>query len=83
MRTFHLPLPDSLHEALKEEAASAQRAATEVVREALTQWLDNRRRQRIADEIEAYARACAGSAEDLDADLERASLEAWSTMGPS
>jgi Arc/MetJ-type ribon-helix-helix transcriptional regulator len=83
MRTFHLPLPETLHDALKEEAASAQRAATEVVREALTQWLDNRRRQRIADEIEAYARACAGTAEDLDSELERASLDAWSNLEPS
>ena len=83
MRTFHLPLPETLHEALMEEAASTQRAATEVVREALTQWLETRRRHRIAEEIEAYARACAATVEDLDTDLERASLEAWSHLEPS
>ena len=35
MRTFHLPLPEPLHEALKAEAREALRPATELVREAL------------------------------------------------
>ncbi len=76
MRTFHLPMPDDLHEALRNEAKVAHRPATELVRDALAVWLDARRRQRLDDEIERYARAEAGGPFDLDRDLEAAGIEA-------
>lgn len=75
MRTFHLPLPDPLHDELKRESAAEARPATEIVREALTQWLEARRRQRLAAEIAEYARAHAGGAYDLDDDLEADGVE--------
>lgn len=75
MRTFHLPLPDPLHEALKRQAAAESRPATEIVREALVIWLEERRRERLADEIAAYARAEAGGILDHDEDLEAAGVE--------
>ena len=74
MRTFHLPLPEDLHEALRQEATAERRPATEVVRDALVRWLDERRRQRVSDEIERFAIAEAGRPLDLDADLEDASI---------
>lgn len=75
MRTFHLPLTDELHEALREQAMADQRPATELVREALVAWMEARRRQRLAAEIERFASAEAGGALDLDPELESAGLE--------
>lgn len=74
MRTFHVPLPEPLHEALRAEAREALRPATEIVRVALEEWLAARRRERIAEQIRAYAEAEAGGDQDLDPALERASL---------
>ena len=75
MRTFHLPMSDEMHEALRAEAAAARRPATEILRDALTTWLDLQRRRRLADDIEAYAEAQSGTALDLDRDLEAAGVE--------
>lgn len=74
MRTFHLPLPDEMHEALREEAAAERRPATEVVRDALSRWIQTQRRQRLADEIQRFAEAEAGTALDLDPELEAAAV---------
>jgi predicted transcriptional regulator len=75
MRTFHLPMTDELHEALREEARAERRPATEILRDALTGWIEARRRQRIAEEIERFARAEAGTGLDLDVDLEAAGID--------
>lgn len=75
MRTFHLPLPDDLHDELRREATADRRPATELARDALTGWLQARRRERVADEIRRFALAEAGSDLDLDADLERAGVD--------
>ena len=78
MPTFHLPLTDHLHDALRVEARAQHRPATEIVREALESLLAARQRQRLADQIQAYASAVAGSPDDLDPTLEAAGLEALS-----
>ncbi len=75
MRTFHLPLPDHLHEALRAEALAEHRPATEILRQALEGWLALRRKKRLAADIQAYAEAMAGTALDLDANLEAAGVE--------
>ena len=75
VRTFHLPLPDELHDALREEATAERRPATEVVRDALSCWIQARKRQRIADEIERFATAESGTELDLDADIEAAGVD--------
>lgn len=75
MRTFHLPLPDHLHEALRAEASAEHRPATEILRLALEGWLAARRRERLDAEIEAYARDLAGTPFDLDPDLEAAGID--------
>jgi len=73
---FHLPLPPDLHDLLRQEVAQSGRAATALAREALGEWLRERRRRRLAAEIAAYAEATAGSADDLDPDLEEAGIQA-------
>jgi len=75
MHTFHVPLPDELHDRLRREAAADERPATEIVREALTAWLQQRQRKRLNEEIAHYALAEAGGVYDLDPDLEAASVE--------
>ncbi|MCK6507543.1 hypothetical protein L6R53_29950 [Myxococcota bacterium] len=83
MRTFHLPLPDHLYDALRAESAGVRRPATELVREALETWLETRRRERLDAEIEAYARELAGTAMDLDPDLEAAAVDCLLAAEPS
>ena len=72
---FHLPLPNDLREMLREEAERSGKPATAVAREALAEWIEERRRSRLREEIAAYASACAGTSADLDEELEEAGLE--------
>jgi hypothetical protein len=76
MFNFHLPLPEDLHEMLREEVERSGQPATSLAREALLQWLAQRRKQRLHEEIAAFARSQAGTELDLDEDLEQAGLEA-------
>ena len=75
MHNFHLPLPEELHQLLREEAAQTGQPATVLVREVLERWLAERRRQRRHTQITAFAAAHAGTQVDLDLALEEASLE--------
>ncbi len=75
MSSVHLPLPQDLHLALRRAAQDLGRPVTEIIREALAEWLAERERRRIAGDIEAYARAVAGSDQDLDLAWEAAGVE--------
>jgi predicted transcriptional regulator len=77
VRNFHLPLPEPLYRRLREVAERANRPATAVARYAIESWLRHQRRAGVREAIAAYAAEAAGSHEDLDPDLEAASLEAW------
>lgn len=73
---FHLPLPPEIHEMLREEVESSGQPATTLAREALRDWLVQKKRQRLHEQIAAFADAYAGTDLDLDKDFERAGLEA-------
>jgi hypothetical protein len=75
LRNFHLPLTGETYDRLKEEAAREGRPATIVAREAIEEWLGERRRQFVREEIAAYAATVAGSEADLDTGLEKAAVE--------
>lgn len=75
VRNFHLPLPDDLHRQLREEAARSGRPATAVVREAVEEYLRERRKAAVHDEIAAYAERWGGTPIDLDDALEAAATE--------
>ncbi len=75
MRNFHLPLPERVYEALRQEAARLRRPATVVAREAIEGWLEQRRRAVVREAVAAYAVQHAGTSADLDPVLEGASLE--------
>lgn len=72
---FHLPLPQELHEMLRAESEASGEPATNVAREALTDWLKRRKRERRHAEIAAFAAEHAGTAFDLDRDFEEAGIE--------
>ena len=78
LRNFHLPLPEDVYQALRDEAGVLRRPATAVAREAIEDWLRERRRAAVREAIAAYASRQAGTADDLDPSLERASLDLWS-----
>jgi hypothetical protein len=75
LSNFHLPLPPDLREMLHDEAERSGQPATALAREALQTWLAQRRRQRLHEEIAAWATEHAGTGIDLDEDLEQAGLE--------
>ena len=74
-KSFHVTLPEALYNELRSGAREAEQPATrfaqELMRAGLEQWRRTRRRQQIA----AYARQVAGTAEDLDPEWERAGIE--------
>ena len=71
---FHLPLPPELHDMLREESNLSGKTATSLAREALQDWLSQRRRGRLHAEIAAFAAEHAGTSLDLDEDLEEAGI---------
>lgn len=72
---FHLPLAPDLYAELRREAEELRRPVTELVRTALVRWLEERKRQRLHEEIAAFAREFAGTELDLDPLMEEASLQ--------
>ena len=75
-RNFHVPLSDSLYQALRSEAERRRRPATSLVREVLEQWLERLQAEALHDEIADYAAKHAGTSADLDPALEAAAVEA-------
>ena len=74
-RNLHVPLPADLYDRLRAEATRCREPATEVARAAIDCWLRVREARALAQAIHAYASEAAGSAADLDADLEAAAVE--------
>ena len=75
MKNFHLPLPDETYEHLRAAAERSRVPATAIAREAIDFWLRQELRKARHDAIAAYAAEMAGSALDLDANLEAAGIE--------
>ena len=75
IHNFHLPLPSDVYLRLKEAAARESRPATSVAREAIEEWLRQRKRLAVKEQISTYAASMAGSREDLDPELETAGAE--------
>jgi hypothetical protein len=72
---LHLPLPDDLHEELRDEAARRGQPATTVARTAIAEWLKERHRLQVREEIANYAAGQAGSKCDLDSELAAAAVD--------
>jgi len=75
MKNFHLPLPDDTYEHLRSAAKRSKVPATAIAREAIDFWLRQQLRKARHEAIVAYAMEAAGTALDLDANLEAAGVE--------
>lgn len=75
-RNFHVPLPEALYLRLQKEAEERAIPATQLARKAIEAWLKARERMQIAEDIQAYAVAVAGTDEDLDREMQAAALAA-------
>jgi hypothetical protein len=75
MRNFHLPLPDQTYTLLRTEAERTKVPATALAREAIDSWLKDKARKARHDAIAVYAGEMAGTALDVDSDLEAAGIE--------
>jgi hypothetical protein len=73
-KILRVPLSPRLYEALRTTAERERRPATVVARDAIAEWLSNRRSRAVEDELRAYVAAAAGTRDDLDGPLEAASV---------
>ena len=74
-RNLRVPLPETIHDRLLAEATRSGRPATSLAREAIRTWVEERDRKTLHEAIAAYANEMAGTAADLDEDMERAAIE--------
>ena len=77
VRNFHLPLPEPLYRRLRDAAERTKQPATTLARTAIDTWLRQHRKMMVREAIAEYAAEVAGTPDDLDEDLENASLEHW------
>lgn len=75
---LELPLESDVWGLLQVEAARMGRPAVSLVSDVVVNWVRERQRQRVAQEIAEFAAANAGSELDLDPALEAAALEVLS-----
>ncbi len=75
LHNFHVPLPKEIFNELREEASRSAQPATTLARQAIEEWLRQRRKAARHQAIAAYAEQHAGSRNDLDPELEAATAE--------
>lgn len=73
---LELSLDGDVWNLLHDEAARTGRPTDSLVCDVVTNWVRERQRQRVAQEIAEFAAAHAGSELDLDRDLETSTLQA-------
>lgn len=82
VRNFHLPLPEPLYRRLRDAAERAHQPATTLARYAIETWLRQQRKAMVREAIAGYAAGAAGTRDDLDEDLEVASLDQLREVSP-
>jgi predicted DNA-binding protein len=80
IHNFHIPLPEQLYSRLRAVAKRQRRPATQMAKQAVEYWLEEQEKLALHEEIASYAAAAAGSLDDLDLQLEAASLEHLGNM---
>ncbi len=73
--SLELPLDSDVWGLLQDEAVRSGRPTVSLVSDVVANWVHERQRQRIAQEIAEFAATHAGSELDLDSDLESAALQ--------
>ena len=72
---MELPIDSDVWGLLQDEAERSGQPAVSLVSNVVANWVHERHRQRVAQEIAEFAAANAGSELDLDQDLESAALQ--------
>jgi predicted DNA-binding protein len=80
IHNFHIPLPAQLYTRLRQAAKRQNRPATQMAKQAVEYWLEEQEKLALHEEIASYASQAAGSVEDLDPQLEAATLEHLDVM---
>lgn len=80
IHNFHVPLPEQVYTRLRKLAQSQHRPATHLAKQAVEYWLEEQEKLALHEEIAAYATQNAGTAEDLDEQLEASSLEQFDDL---
>ncbi|HEY4362104.1 MAG TPA: hypothetical protein VGN17_14095 [Bryobacteraceae bacterium] len=75
MKNFHVPLPEQTYLSLRAAAARTGVPATTLAREAIDEWLRQQARKARHVAIAAFASEMAGTALDLDPELEASGVE--------
>ncbi|MBC7473759.1 MAG: hypothetical protein H7263_05665 [Candidatus Sericytochromatia bacterium] len=75
MKNMHIPLPIQWYEKLSEISKERNTSATELVRNAVIQFLKEEEKKKVALAIEEFAIEFGGTDFDLDNELEEAGLE--------
>lgn len=76
---FHVPLPAVVYSRLRSEAERQHKPATQLVKQAVEQWLEEQEKLALHEEIARYAAETAGTSDDLDEQLEAAGVEHLNT----
>lgn len=71
---LHVPLPENLYGLLRAESHRSKKPATTLAREAIRDWLRERKKAHLDKEIRDYAASEAGTKQDLDSGLETVSI---------
>lgn len=72
---FHVPLPTVVYSRLRSEAERQHKPATQLVKQAVEQWLEEQEKLALHEEIACYAADMAGTSDDLDEQLEDTGVE--------
>lgn len=75
LHNFHVPLPKEIFDGLRAEAQRSAQPATTLARQAIEEWLRQRRKAARHQAIADYAADYAGSRHDLDPELAAAAVE--------
>ncbi len=74
MSHLHLPLSEELSNRLRRVAQCTKQSSTTLAREAINLFLKDQEKKLLHQQIASYAAACAGTKEDIDKELEAASI---------
>ncbi|TSA83709.1 hypothetical protein FNU79_11935 [Deinococcus detaillensis] len=82
MKHIHLPLSEPLHARLMQAAQANGTTATQLAREAVEHFLAEQHQAALNAELDAYIAEYAGTAFDLDTELEVAGVELLLSQEP-
>lgn len=74
-KSMHIPFSTQIYEKLSEISKEQNTTATELVRNAVIQFLKEEEKKKVSKSIEEFALEFGGTKLDLDTELEESSLE--------